>query len=395
MKHVPWHALLLAAAPSAALALTPIEQLGEQLFFDTNLSFPEWQACAACHSPDTGFTGPLSAINAAGAVYEGAVEGRFGNRKPPSAAYATQAPVLSVDRHGTFSGGNFWDGRATGEHLGNPAADQAQGPFLNPLEQNLPAPATVVEKVCAATYAASFEQVFGASICDDVDRAYDAIALAIAAYEASPAVNAFSSKYDAVLAGTAKLTPAELRGLALFQGKAKCARCHPSGPRGNGNEPPLFTDYTFDNLGLPANASNPFYTQTAFNPLGAAWKDLGLGGFLAGRLDLAQHAPGTYGAQKVPTLRNVDRRPAPDFVKAYGHNGFFKSLKQTVHFYNTRDVLPRCPPDFAGTPGDTCWPAPEVALNVNTVELGDLKLTDADEDDVVAFLKTLSDGWTP
>ena len=93
------------------------------------------------------------------------------------------------------------DGRATGEKLGNPAADQAQGPFLNPLEQALAAPADVVERVCAGSYAALFMEVWGDTICDpaNVDAAYDAIALSIAAYEASPEVSAFTSKYDAVI----------------------------------------------------------------------------------------------------------------------------------------------------------------------------------------------------
>jgi cytochrome c peroxidase len=103
-----------------------------------------------------------------------------------------------------------------------------------------------------------------------------------------------------------------------------------------------------------------------------------------------------YGKQKVPTLRNVDKRPYSEFVKSYGHNGYFKSLKGIVHFYNTRDVKPRCADPF--TPmeqaiAQDCWPEPEIAENVNTDELGNLGLSDAEEDAIVAFLKTLTDGF--
>ncbi len=157
---------------------------------------------------------------------------------------------------------------------------------------------------------------------------------------------------------------------------------------------PLFTDFTFDNVGAPKNPDNPFYAaDPQFNPLGTAWLDMGLGGFLATRLDYEHLAPANDGKQKIPTLRNVDKRPSPDFVKAYLHNGVFKSLKQVVHFYNTRDVLPTCADDFDGVAGETCWPAPEVAANMNTQFLGDLKLSDADEVAIVAFLTTLSDGF--
>jgi cytochrome c peroxidase len=96
----------------------------------------------------------------------------------------------------------------------------------------------------------------------------------------------------------------------------------------------------------------------------------------------------------VPTLRNVDKRPDPSFVKAYGHNGYFKSLKEIVHFYNTRDTLPLCQPNDAGK-GINCWPAPETAAHMNTRFIGRPGLTNAEEDAIVAFLRTPSDGWKP
>ncbi|PTL84199.1 cytochrome C [Vitiosangium sp. GDMCC 1.1324] len=381
-------------APST-VTLSPTEQLGRSLFFDRNLSEPPGQACASCHDPRAGWTGPSSTVNAHAVVYEGAVVGRFGNRKPPSAAYATQSPLFHLlDRQGSFEGGAFWDGRATGERLGNAAAGQAQGPFLNPAEQNNANAAAVVAKVCGAPYAPAFRALLGGDICDGahVERAYDGIARAIAAYEGSREVNAFSSRYDAYLAGRASLSAQELEGLNLFEGRAKCARCHPNRPGPQG-EPPLFTDYTYDNLGVPRNPESPWYTQTESNPLGAAWVDNGLGAFLATRPDFRSYARGNLGLHKVPSLRNVDKRPRPDFVKAYGHNGYFKSLESIVHFYNTRDVLPVCLPGSPNTPGTDCWPAPEVGLNVNEEELGNLGLSEAEEAALVAFLRTLSDGY--
>jgi len=117
--------LVVGATSVQGVMLTPKEELGKSIYFDTNLSINQNQACAACHAAESGWTGPDSTINVAGAVYEGSIPGRFGNRKPPSSAYATQSPILYMDKKGTWIGGNFWDGRATGEKLGNPAADQA------------------------------------------------------------------------------------------------------------------------------------------------------------------------------------------------------------------------------------------------------------------------------
>jgi cytochrome c peroxidase len=391
----------LTTATGMAGDLTPNEQLGKNIFFDQSLSFNGNQSCASCHAPEVGWTGPLPGINAAGAVYEGSVLGRFGNRKPPSSAYATFSPILHYvmdKKEALFIGGNFWDGRATGEKLGNPAADQAQGPFLNPLEQALATPADVVSRVCAGPYSSLFKQVWGADICDagKVNAAWDNIALSIASFEASHESNAFTSKYDYYLKGMVDLSQEEKKGLNLFKGKGKCANCHTI-DRGRKGEPPLLTDFTYDNLGVPRNPDNPFYTQS-FNPSGFAWIDLGLGEFLASRMDYQQFAQANLAKQKVPTLRNVDKRPYDGFTKAYAHNGYFKSLWSIVHFYNTRDVKPACANAFtreADALAQNCWPAPEVPVNVNKTELGNLHLTRDQEDAIVTFLKTLSDGYQP
>jgi cytochrome c peroxidase len=262
-----------------------------------------------------------------------------------------------------------WAVCSTGWTLGDPLAEQALGPFLNPLEQNNASEQAVIDKVLASTYAGLFLEV-----CTDPDIYYECIGRSIAAYERSTEVSSFTSKYDYWLVGKAKFTGQEQRGLALFNGKAGCSGCHVA---------PLFTDFTYDNLGVPRNPSNPFYTEPDWNLLGEAWVDAGLGGYLksAGYPETVWGPE--WGKQKVPTLRNVALAPTNGFIKAYSHNGYFKSLLEIVHFYNTRNVP------------DAGWPDPEVAVNVNTTELGNLGLNHGEELAIVAFLETLSDGYIP
>jgi cytochrome c peroxidase len=229
------------------------------------------------------------------------------------------------------------------------------------------------------------------------NQAYDHIARAVSAYERSHEVNPFSSKFDRYLAGQATLTIGERAGLDLFVGRGMCANCHPI-ERASGGKPPLLTDFTFDNLGVPRNPENPWYQASAErNPAGVAWVDNGLGAFLATRPEWRGFADANLGKHKVPTLRNVDRRPTGAFVKAYMHNGYFKTLSGLVHFYNTRDVKAVC--DESLTERDAlarnCWPALEVAANVNTEELGNLGLSQAEENAIVVFMGTLSDGYAP
>jgi len=377
--------VVLAIVPTVLMAqsLTPeekekLEKLGKNLFFDENLSVNGQMSCASCHAPETGFTGPDSDINAGQAIYDGTIHTRAGNRKPPTAAYGGESPELYYDdADEAWVGGMFWDGRATGWVLGDPLAEQAMGPFLNPVEQATPNMLLIVLKVAISDYAGLFEEVWGPGKLDfkyikqNTYDVYVMIAQSIAAYERSEEVNPFTSKFDYYLQSQVELTAQEALGLSLFnaEDKGNCAACHPSS-----GDKPLFTDFTYDNLGVPKNPKNPFYSQPKeINPDGEDWVDLGLGGFLG---DSDQN-----GKQKVPTLRNVDKRPEEGFVKAYAHNGFFKSLEEIVHFYNTRDV--------------EAWPDPEVEMNVNTDELGDLGLTAEEEAAIVAFLRTLSDGYTP
>ena len=375
----------IARMPLPALdrpaSFTDKQWLGKQLFFDTNLSEPTGQACVACHASQVGWTGPDAVTNLGGAAYEGAVKGRFGNRKPPSSAYGGDSPILHLDATDGWTGGMTWDGHAPGLTLGDPLAEQALQPFVNPLEHNIASGDVVVNKVKQSKYANLFMQVWGMNAFDDAVTAYQMIGRSIADYERSAEVSPYNSRFDTYL-GTGKgLTDKETLGLSLFNGKGKCTNCHTS-TADPASGKVLFTDFTYINLGVPKNPMNPFYSEPAFNPMGASWVDLGLGGYLkiAG-YDGSVYEP-ELGKFKVPTLRNVDARPSAGFVKAYGHNGYFKSLEEIVHFYNTRDV-----------PG-AGWTAPEYAANV-TREVGNLGLTPAEEEAIIAFLKTLTDTKIP
>jgi cytochrome c peroxidase len=400
-------ALVLACSDSPTAPreseLSVIETLGELIFEDAALSLGRNQSCASCHAAEWGFKGSDAVQR--GGVLEGSVPGRFGNRTPQSAAYASFAPVFQFsEAAGGHVGGNFWDGRATGLELGSPVADQARGPFLNPVEQALPDAACVAYRVSTAPYASLYMEAWDSDLAkiafpddsearcgtegttlalmpDDRERAllaYNRIALSIAAFESSSRVNRFSSKFDAWLRGETQLTRQERMGLMLFQGPARCAVCHTiTGSR------PLFTDFAYHNVGTPANPDNPAQADAGF-------VDLGLGGATGA-------APGAagWGRVRTPTLRNVDLRPTPGAVKPFMHNGAFTSLEEVVHYYNTRDVLPRCEPGAARTSwGVVCWPAPAVEHNMNTSDMGALGLASFQEQAIVAFLRTLSDGFT-
>lgn len=345
----------------SVVAASSLAELGKKLYFDTNLSTPPGQACASCHLPGAGFADPDRELP----VSRGVHPDRFGDRNTPTASYALFSPAFHFDEEeGLYVGGQFWDGRAA------TLEEQAKGPFLNPVEMANTDAVAVVDKVRSAAYAADFDALFGAGSLDDVEPAYERIAAAIGAFERTELFRPFSSKYDAHLAGKAKLTAQELHGLKLFdaEDKGNCAACHPSQAGENG-QPPLFTDFTYDNLGVPANAQSPFYTQPArFNPKGRAAIDVGLGK-TTGRAE-------DKGKFKVSTLRNIAATPP------YMHNGIFKTLREVVDFYNTRDTR-------------RDWGAPEVPENVNTEELGNLGLSNDEVDAIVAFMRTLTDGYAP
>jgi cytochrome c peroxidase len=242
----------------------------------------------------------------------------------------------------------------------------------------------------------------------------------MSAFEGGPEASPFSSKFDFALANpTMKvLSPEEQRGWDLFNSKAKCNTCHLDGtanlrvpitPAQASDVAPLFTDFTSANLGVPQNFALPFLYEShpdqfgfTANPVGLSYVDFGVGTFLRNQgaapvpnLDWIPLAPKFDGKFQVPTLRNVDMRPRPTFVKAYMHNGYLKSLKAVVHFYNTRDTLNNGVHLPAGQPGEGIryWPPPEVSQNLDTT-IGNLGLSNEEEDAIVAFLQTLTDGFT-
>ncbi len=414
-------ALLVVLVSGSALAepaLSTQEELGSSLYFDANLSNPPGQSCASCHDPGFGFADP----DRGKPTSEGVILGLFGNRNSPISAYAMYAPVRYFDEvEGLWIGGQFWDSRATGDFLGDPLADQAIGPFENPVEM-----ANTREGVLQAIMASNYYWTLFVPTCgeinlmdpDAVDASYHCVGLAIAAFERTALFAQFNSKYDyylqaclaaggdmhqcAVGAGPVAATVGqkifskkEWHGMQLFMAEnnnngilepgegAMCSACHVADwiPADDyklsvvvpdwapaGWIPPVFTDFTYDNLGVPKNPDNPFYyLPPEYNPLGMDLIDYGLGAVLGD--------PDENGKFKVMTLRNIH------LSGPYSHNGFFKSLEEITDFYNSRDVAD--------------WPAAEIPDTVNVDELGNLGLSDTDIDHLVKFMKTLSDGFVP
>lgn len=382
--------------------LTVEQQLGQALYTDRDLSRARNQSCATCHSlvavrdpqthrrlPSPGFADTDNVVQGT-AVSRGSLAGRAGRLNAPSVGYAAFSPFFHWNgEEGLYVGGQFWNGRA------NTLADQAAAPFLNPDEMAMPSMWAVVSRLKEKhRYRKLFRELYALDL--DILPSYEGapatlpappgvadvylrMAQAIAAFEKSAVFNRFTSKFDFFLAGRVQLTDQELQGLAVFQDETKgnCAACHLSTPTtatDGGLFPPLFTDFTYDNIGVPRNTRIP----------GNPDPDPGLGG----RPDVAARNPtGELGKHKVMSLRNIALTPP------YGHNGVFATLEQIVHFYNTRDVLGWVADSDAPGFGVTGWPPPEILENLNTDELGNLGLTAAEEAALVAFMKTLTDGY--
>ena len=377
-------------APDEA-ALTPVQLLGKRLFEDTALSEPRGQSCASCHDARHAFSGNNGSRIAAVAL--GSRPETFGNRNVPTAMYASFSPafgfVAEADEHGvieyTPTGGQFLDGRAAG------LAEQAQGPFLNPREMNSPDRATVIAKVREATYADLFRSVFGATSLENVDTAYQQLSEAIAAFEETDRFHPFSSRFDQYLRGEGELTATETRGFELFKDplKGNCIACHVGNTSSRNPADWLFTDFTYDNLGVPRNVAIPDNADPTYFDLGLCRQE-----GLASRAPAGFDIESLCGAFKVPTLRNIE------LTAPYGHNGYFTELRDVVRFYVTRDTNPELWYPADGSGGVLMFndlPASYHA-NVNTTEvpydrhLGEApRLTDDEIDAVVAFLKTLTD----
>jgi len=351
--------------------------LGARIFSDASLSASGRQSCQSCHD----FGAGLAAPNALAVQFGGVNMDRAGVRNTPSAAYLRAEPAFRIDPEDGPVGGFFWDGRES------TLAAQAGRPFLNPLEMAMPDRASVVARLKQAAYAGDFEALYGANVFDDVDTAYAAMTDAIATFEREDArFHAFTSKYDEVLRGKASFTAAEARGFALFndENKGNCAACHPSSKDEQGGFP-MFTDRTYDNLGVPRNPEIPANADPTYFDLG-----------LCNRDEVKTRHPELCGAFKVPSLRNVALR------RSFFHNGRFHTLKEVLTFYVQRDTHPEkfYPLKADGTVDKFDDLPPEYRRNVNQEEVpydrhpGDAPaLTDAEIDDVIAFLGTLNDGY--
>ena len=371
----------LAPAPGAsAEQLSPAAALGEKIFRDPGLSASGRQSCATCHDPDNAH----APANALAGQPGGALLDLQGGRQSPSIRYLDTNRAFRFDDEGTPTGGFFWDGRAAS------LQQQAGEPFLNPREMANPGKAEVVAKLARASYEAEFRALYGNGIFADAEAAFQRMTLALQQYQLEDAdFHAYTSKYDEFLRGRAKLGEQELRGLALFNdpSKGNCAACHPSG-RGSDGSLPLFTDFSYDALGVPRNPELQQNADPAFFDLGLCARPAG---DLAARTDLC-------GAFKVPSLRNVARR------HTFFHNGRFRTLKEALTFYVQRDTDPQkwYPLDASGQPVKFDDLPAAYRANVNTSEApydrkpGDAPaLSDSEVDDVIAFLNTLSDGYQP
>jgi cytochrome c peroxidase len=335
---------LLSMAGDQTDRLTPKQLLGKMLYFDPDLSEPKGQSCASCHQPGAGFTDPDGTLP----VSFGVIEERTGGRNSPSAAYAAYSPRLHFDQgKQRWVGGQFWDGRSM------TLVEQAKGPFLNPVEMNNPDKAAVVRDIRKSSYATLFKLVYGLKSLDNANKAYDFAADAIAAYESSSEVCAFTSKFDYYLKGKATLTEQEAFGLEVFT--RSCSSCHPVDTP-SGAPGPLLTDFSYANLGVPRNMDVPAYAQDR------TLRDLGLGATLGD--------PRQNGMFKTPTLRNVA------VTAPYTHNGFTPSMKAFLVF--------RRAPELYGEP--------EVS---ETPVMGRANLTDEEIDALVLFMRTLTDGYVP
>ena len=360
-------------------ALSPAADLGRQIFSDASLSASGKLSCATCHDPSRAHAGNDNVAVPLG----GPLGTTPGFRNAPSLRYLERNPAFFFASDGTPTGGFNRDGRA------NTLAEQSERPMLAPHEMANGDHATAVAKLAKASYASQFQQVFGANVFNDPDTAFARLQFALQQYQnEDPDFHPYDSKYDAFVAGKAQLTAQELRGLALFNDpqKGNCAGCHPSS-KANGL-PALFTDFTYDNLGVPRNEKIPANADASYNDLGIC------GPF---RADLAYRGD-LCGAFKVPTLRNIA------LTAPYFHNGRFDNLKDVVRFYVRRDTNPdEWYPRAADGSIDKFDDLPaQYRNNVNRQEVpynrkpGDAPaLNDAEIDDLVAFLQTLTDGYTP
>ncbi|WP_158916029.1 cytochrome-c peroxidase [Caulobacter sp. S45] len=397
-------------APLSALAL-----LGQQIFNDPSLSASGAQSCASCHSPQHDYGPPNDLPVQRGGAHMTLV----GFRPPPSLAYLyrqapfsigpdagetdnpvplnqtasqTRGAAIAAKTAGGASaapsivpqGGLFWDGR------NDTLMAQAKGPLMNPVEMANASEADVARKLAQAKYRDQFKPLFGDTILSKPAMLVAEAMSAVSRYQIEDrSFHAFDSKYDRWLEGKARLDRAELRGMRLFNdpAKANCGGCHLSQPTRD-RLPPLFTDTQYEALGVPRNPAIPANKDPAFF-------DLGLCGPF--RTDLAKQTQ-YCGMFLTPTLRNAARR------KTYFHNGMYHSLDQVMDFYNLRNTSPGkvYPHDAAGKVQTYNDLPAAYRANVDVKDApfdrkpGDRPaLSDAEIKDIIAFIRTLNDGYRP
>lgn len=360
--------------------------LGKQLFFDASLSGSGKLACASCHSPDHAF----SPANALAVQLGGSDMHRTGMRAAPTLKYLQSVPAFAEHYHESDdegdesvdagpTGGLTWDGRV------DRGRDQARIPLLSSFEMGS-TPARVSAAVKAAPYADAFREAFGERIFDNDDATFNAVLQALETFEQTPELfYPYTSKYDAYLAGKAQLTKAELHGLQVFtdEQKGNCASCHIS-QRTKDGAPPQFSDFGLIAIGVPRNRALAVNHDPHFYDLGACGPE---------RTDLGGRAE-FCGIFRTPTLRNVALK------KSFFHNGIYHSLDQVVRFYAERDTNPeKFYPVSKGKVQKFDDLPQRYWVNLNTDPPFDRKpgdkpsLDEAEIKDVVAFLKTLTDGY--
>lgn len=359
---------------------SPAARLGQKIFSDQTLSASGRQSCASCHDPAAAHaqTDPR-AVPLGGPALD-----QSGFRAASSLRYLNLTPAFYFAADGTATGGFNHDGRA------DTLAKQAQRPFMAPHEMANANAEELIGRLQRTAYAEQFRSVFGAAILEQPDAAFERMVFALQQFQKEdPAFHPYDSKYDQFLAGRVRLSDAELRGLALFNNPAKgnCAACHPSAKSADGS-PPLFTDFSYDNLGVPRNAAIPATADPAYFDLGLCGPD---------RTDLANRSD-LCGSFKVPTLRNVASR------QVFFHNGVFSSLEQALRFYVRRDTNPEewYPVAADGAVEKFNDLPPALRRNVNTSEAPYNRqpgmapaLSEAEIGDVIQFLGTLNDGYQP
>ncbi len=349
------------------------EELGEALFFDTNLSLNRSMACATCHNPDTAFADARFEDPSHGNPVEGALslgdDGlSLGGRNAPTVTYAMFVPTFTLQEDGTYIGGQFHDGRASDLKA------QAKGPFLDSAEMMMPDAASVIERVKENPDYVEAITEFYEDVLDDANASYDAVAEAIGKFEKIEAVFAtFDSKYDRFLSGEYTMSEQEELGYSLFfsNNNTNCATCHSLNSESEARERELFTNFEYENIGTPPNRANFEAKGMDYEP------DLLLGG----RDDINDSE--MYGKTRVPTLRNVA------VTGPYMSNGVFKNLRTVLEFYDHMAGMGDHP---LNPETGKAWDDPDVNATVNYEVLQATKaLSDAKIDAIVAFLKLLTD----